>query len=206
MVSLPSSCVVGGQFPASPVRQEFAALSSPSAGPSHLLPAGPSYLPASESVNAVNRPGFDKVDALACSFVSLLNNKGLALTREQVATISTLWGNLEEWDREKIQFASRHQEKLTTGRFRRRKASPRKSTIPRADSTTRCMLSGKGAPAQWPSCCRVVEVVRLHLANIHTTVNGRDRWSLLMQDYKRLHDMLLENSQVMETPTLSCQC
>lgn len=96
-------------------------------------------------------------------------------------------------------YAARHQKRLLSGRFK----TPKKPThTPGVESTTRCVLGASSAPAQWPDCCRLVETIFIRLCTIHPSPKRKgkgtlSRWSLILQDYRRIRQLVLGNSLVM---------
>lgn len=94
--------------------------------------------------------------------------------------IVCLWQNLLEYDKQRVKFAARHQDRMTTERFR----TPKKKVgfTPGVDSLNRCVLGSTASPAQWPDCCRLVEAIFIRLCGIHLSPRrkGRllSRWSL----------------------------
>ncbi|KAF4100025.1 hypothetical protein G5714_018221 [Onychostoma macrolepis] len=100
------------------------------------------------AVDEQNIPGMDRVDRLAEYLVELRTNTGLTLSRQQlnchkknnyskhsVDDIVCLWQNLLEYDKQRVNFAARLQDRLTMGRFR----SPNKESVftPGVDSLKR---------------------------------------------------------------------
>ncbi len=73
---------------------------------------------------------------------------------------------------------------------------------PGVESTTRSVLGTSSAPAQWPDCCRLVETIFIRLCTIHPSPKRKgkgmlSRWSLILQDYRRIRQLVLGNSLVM---------
>ncbi|XP_026106962.1 uncharacterized protein LOC113078874 [Carassius auratus] len=150
-------------------------------------------------------PGMDRVDALAECLVELRTQTSLTLTNQQVATIVGLWQNLDKFDKDRVVYAARHQDRLLTGRFR----SPKKKAVftPGVDSTKRCVLGSSGSPAQWPNCCRLVEMIFIRLCNIHRSPKKQrteclSRWDLILRDYRKIRQLILSNGTVMSDTTL----
>ena len=107
-------------------------------------------------------------------------------------------------DQQKVVFAARHQDRLLTGRFR----SPKKKAefTPGVESVRRCSISSSASPAQWPDCCRLVEV---RLCNIHKSPSKKGkmdkhltRWTLILQDYRRIRQLILANGAVMTSTSM----
>lgn len=123
----------------------------------------------------------------------------------QVEDIVRLWQNLLQYDKKRVVFAARHQDRLTTGRFR----SPKKKAVftPGVDSLKRCVLGSTASPAQWPDCCRLVEAIFIRLCSIHKCLRKKGknlltRWSLILQDYRRIRQLILANGAIMQSTTL----
>jgi len=155
-------------------------------------------------VDEQSLPGMDRVDELAEYLVELRNEKGLTLTNQQASTIVGLWQNLEQHDKDRISYAARHQERLLTGRFR----SPKKKAVfSGVESTKRCVLGSTGSAAQWPNCSRLVETIFIRLCNIHNSPKKighqtLSRWSLILNDYKKIRQLILINGIIMKDTTL----
>eukprot|EP00064_Thunnus_orientalis_P022462 superscaffoldBa00007576_g22659 len=157
------------------------------------------------AVDRHNIPGMDSVDELAEYLVELRTETGLTLTNQQASTVVGLWENLEQFDKDRVVYAARHQDRLLTGRFR----SPKKKAVftPGVESTKRCVLGSSGLPAQWPDCCHLVETIFVRLCNIHTSPpkmgqHSMSRWSLILQDYKKIRQLILCNGVIMQQTTL----
>lgn len=145
-------------------------------------------------------PGFQHVDRLAEYLVELRGHTALSLTNQEANTIIGLWQKLDDQDKQRVVYAARHQERLLSGRFR----TPKRPThTPGVESTTRCVLGAGSVPAQWPDCCRLVETIFIRLCTIHPSPKKKgkgslSRWSLVLQDYRRIRQLVLGNSMVME--------
>ncbi|XP_052441064.1 uncharacterized protein LOC127979568 [Carassius gibelio] len=162
-------------------------------------------VPSAMAVDEHCIPGMDRVDALAECLVELRTQTSLTLTNQQVATIVGLWQNLDKFDKDRVAYAARHQDRLLTGRFR----SPKKKAVftPGVDSTKRCVLGSSGSPAQWPNCCRLVEMIFIRLCNIHRSPKKQrteclSRWDLILRDYRKIRQLILSNGTVMSDTTL----
>ncbi|XP_026109429.1 uncharacterized protein LOC113081601 [Carassius auratus] len=162
-------------------------------------------VPSAMAVDEHCIPGMDRVDALAECLVELRTQTSLTLTNQQVATIVGLWQNLDKFDKDRVVYAARHQDRLLTGRFR----SPKKKAVftPGVDSTKRCVLGSSGSPAQWPNCCRLVEMIFIRLCNIHRSpkkqrTESLSRWDLILRDYRKIRQLILSNGMVMNDTTL----
>ncbi|XDV52295.1 hypothetical protein PO909_021038 [Leuciscus waleckii] len=196
---------------------QSAAPSSQSAAPSSLFAAASSQFafsqsaaPSSQSafsqaVDDQNIPGMDRVDRLAEYLVELRTSTGLTLSRQQVDDIVCLWQSLLEYDKQRVKFAARHQDRLTTGRFR----SPKKKAVftPGVDSLKRSVLASTASPAQWPDCCRLVEAIFIRLCRIHPSPRKKEkvtlsRWSLVLHDYRKIRQLILSNGAIMQDTTL----
>ncbi|XP_034436951.1 uncharacterized protein LOC117759113 [Hippoglossus hippoglossus] len=150
-------------------------------------------------------PGMDGVDCLADYLVGLRNETGLTLNNLQASTIIALWQNLLPYDRQRVEYAARHQSRLTTGRYR---VSKKKAEFtPGVESMTRCVLGSTGSPAQWPDCCRLIESIFVKLCNIYKSPKKQGnyaltRWTLILKDYSKIRQLVLGNGVVMQTTTL----
>lgn len=158
-----------------------------------------------QAVDKHSIPGMDRVDELAECLVELRTQESLTLTNQQVATIVGLWQNLDQFDKDRVMYAARYQDRLLTGRFR----SPKKKAVftPGVDSTKRCVLGSSGSPAQWPNCCRLVELIFIRLCDIHRSpkkqrTQSLSRWDLILRDYRRIRQLILSNGTVMSETTL----
>ncbi|CAM4694811.1 unnamed protein product [Leuciscus chuanchicus] len=137
-------------------------------------PGSPTQVPEELlAVDDQNIPGMDRVDRLAEYLVELRTSTGLTLSRQQVDDIVCLWQSLLEYDKQRVKFAARHQDRLTTGRFR----SPKKKAVftPGVDSLKRSVLASTASPAQWPDCCRLVEAIFIRLCRIHPSPREKEK-------------------------------
>ncbi|XDV42384.1 hypothetical protein PO909_011056 [Leuciscus waleckii] len=137
-------------------------------------PGSPTQVPEELlAVDDQNIPGMDRVDRLAEYLVELRTSTGLTLSRQQVDDIVCLWQSLLEYDKQRVKFAARHQDRLTTGRFR----SPKKKAVftPGVDSLKRSVLASTASPAQWPDCCRLVEAIFIRLCHIHPSPREKEK-------------------------------
>lgn len=123
----------------------------------------------------------------------------------QVDDIVCLWQSLLDYDKQRIRFSARHQDRLTTGRFR----SPKKKAVftPGVDSLKRSVLASSASPAQWPDCCRLVEAIFTRLCQIHRSPRRKgkgslSRWSLILEDYRKIRQLILSNGAIMQDTTL----
>ncbi|XP_063052394.1 uncharacterized protein LOC134447039 [Engraulis encrasicolus] len=162
-----------------------------------LLPAAPT--PPAPPVRASGHgiPGLARADELAEYLVELRSQTSLVLSPQQEDTIVGLWQNLDPYDKEKLVYAARHQDRLLTGKFR----SPKKRAdfTPGVDSTKRCVLGSTGSPAQWPDCCRLIELIFIRLCNIYRTPKKQgtaslSRWDCILRDYRKIRQLILMNS------------
>ncbi|CAM4560459.1 unnamed protein product [Leuciscus chuanchicus] len=169
-------------------------------------PGSPTQVPEELlAVDDQNIPGMDRVDRLAEYLVELRTSTGLTLSRQQVDDIVCLWQSLLEYDKQRVKFAARHQDRLTTGRFR----SPKKKAVftPGVDSLKRSVLASTASPAQWPDCCRLVEAIFIRLCRIHPSPRKKEkvtlsRWSLVLHDYRKIRQLILSNGAIMQDTTL----
>ncbi|KAK0138894.1 hypothetical protein N1851_024567 [Merluccius polli] len=159
-----------------------------------------------QAVDEHGMPGMDRVDSLAEYLAELRTQTSMTLSNQQVSTFTALWQDLLDFDKQRVVFAARHQQKLNTGRFR----SPKKRAefTPGVDSLKRSALASTAPLAQWPDCCRVVEAVFVRLCDVHKhpkkigkTVS-LTRWSLVLQDYRRIRYLILNNGAVMRDTSL----
>lgn len=139
------------------------------------------------------------MDKLAEYLVELRGHTALSLTNQEANTIIALWQNLNDQDKQRVVYAARHQKRLLSGRF---KVPKRPTQTPGVESTTRSVLGASSAPAQWPDCCRLVETIFVRLCTIHPSPKRKgkgtlSRWSLILQDYRRIRQLVLGNSLVM---------
>ena len=116
-----------------------------------------------------------------------------------------LWQNMLDYDKQRVVFAARHQDKLTSGRFR----SPKKRAefTPGVDSLKRSALTTTAPLAQWPDCCRLVEAIFVRLCGLHKSPKkqGRTtltRWSLILQDYRKIRQLILGNGTIMQETSI----
>ncbi|XP_049336892.1 histone deacetylase complex subunit SAP130-like [Astyanax mexicanus] len=157
------------------------------------------------AVDDHNIPGMDRVDSLAEYLVGLRSETSLIITNQKASTIIGLWQNLLPYDQQRVAFAARYQDRLTTGRFR----SPKKKRefTPGVESLKRCILSSSGSPAQWPDCCRLLEAIFVKLCGIHRSPKKQgqvtlSRWALILKDYSKIRQLILGNGAVMQSTTL----
>ncbi|XP_036419498.1 uncharacterized protein LOC118803096 [Colossoma macropomum] len=157
------------------------------------------------AVDEHGMPGMDRVDSLAEYLVELRTQTSLTLSRQQASTIVALWQNMLDYDKQRVVFAARHQDKLTTGRFR----SPKKRAefTPGMDSLKRSALTTTAPLAQWPDCCRLVEAIFVRLCGLHKSPKkqGRTtltRWSLILQDYRKIRQLILGNGTIMQETSI----
>ena len=104
-------------------------------------------------------------------------------------------------------FAAWHQDRLLTGRFR----SPKKKAeiTPGVESVRRCSIASSASPAQWTDCCCLVESIFVRLCNIHESPSKKGkmdkhlmRWTLILQDYRRIRQLVLANGAVMTSTSM----
>ena len=77
------------------------------------------------------------------------------------------------------------------------------------ESVRRCTITSTASPAQWPDCCRVLESIFVRLCNIHKCPSKKGktdkrltRWTLILQDYRRIRQLILANGAVMTSTSL----
>lgn len=102
------------------------------------------------------------------------------VTNQEAETSIGLWQNLDAQDKRRVVFGPWFQNWLLSGHYRTPKTPTR---TPGVESTTRCVLGASIAPAQWPDCC--------HLRETHS------RWSLILEDYHKVRQLVLGNGLVM---------
>ncbi|XP_026179825.1 uncharacterized protein LOC113140248 [Mastacembelus armatus] len=172
-------------------------------------PGLPAIIPAvpeqHQAVDERGVPGTDRVDDLAEYLVGLRTQTGQTLSNQQVTTIVFLWQNLLPYDQQRVAYAARHQVRLTTGRYKRPKQ--KEDFTPGVESMTRCALGSTGSPAQWPDCSRLVEFIFVKLCIIHKSPKKQGsyaltRWTLILQDYSKIRQLVLGNGTVMDSTTL----
>ena len=71
-----------------------------------------------QAVDDQNVPGYQHVDRLAEYPVKLREQTSLCLTNQQSSAIITLWEKLDEGDKQRVIYATQHQGRLSSGRFR----------------------------------------------------------------------------------------
>ena len=81
-----------------------------------------------------NIPGLDAVQELAACLAKLSDST--SLHQDQVNEIIHLWQAMEDFDKRRIAYPSRHQQTLKKGRFAYRKST----IVPGADSVKRYYL------------------------------------------------------------------
>ncbi|CAM4568632.1 unnamed protein product [Leuciscus chuanchicus] len=146
--------------------------------------------------------GWDKVQDLAEYLVSL--RQALYLDEQQVTEVIRLWTALPDGDKRKIHYQSRHQPKLTHGRF---KAPKNTGVTPGVDSVKRCLIGHPGGPAQWPSTSRLVEAMCIKLCALHRSPTKKDGvrlpcWTKVLNDYHHIRDLVLNCHTLMEATSL----
>ncbi|KAJ8347433.1 hypothetical protein AAFF_G00201160 [Aldrovandia affinis] len=152
--SLPSSSI---QPAASSIQP---AASSIQSAASSIQPAA-SILPAPSSIqSAANPPGVPGAPP--------------QVPEEQlVGNIVALWQNLLDYDKQRVVFAARHQDRLNT----------------------------------WPDCSRLIEAIIVSLCGIHKSPKKQGkgtltRWTLILQDYRKIRQLILANRAIMQDTTL----
>ena len=148
----------------------------------------------------MNVPGYQHVDRLAEYLVELRHLTAQCLNQRQVDTIINLWESMDQRDKECVEYAARHQERLLTGRYR---VPKRPSVTPGVESTIRCMLGASSAPAQWPDCCRLVESIFIRLCTLYPSPMKKgkgscSRWVLILKDYHKIRELVVCNPRLMD--------
>lgn len=115
-----------------------------------------------------------------------------------------LWQDLLDYDKQRVVFAARHLDRLIKGRFRTKK---KVEFTPGVESVERCVVGSTGSPAQWPDCCRLVEAIFVRLSDIHKSPRKQgksymSRWTLILQDYRKVRKLILGNGAIMQGTTL----
>ncbi|KAK7907602.1 hypothetical protein WMY93_016214 [Mugilogobius chulae] len=159
----------------------------------------------SSAVDESGIPGIDKVDNLAKYLVELRTQTSLTLRSQQVIDIVGLWENMEDYDKQRIVFAARHQTRLIKGRFKCPKR--REEFTPGVDSVKRHALTTTAPLAQWPDCSRLTELIFIRLCTIYRSPkkkgNGTvSRWDLIMEDYRKIRRLIVGNMSVMTMTNL----
>lgn len=158
-----------------------------------------------QAVDEHNVPGMDHVDSLAEYLVGLRTQTSLVLSNQAVSTILGLWQALLDYDKRRVVFSARHQDRLMTGKFK----SPKKRAefTPGVESTKRCAITNSGSPAQWPNCCRLMESIFVRLCQLHRAPKKKDgvtltRWTLILRDYNAIRQLILANGVLLQDTTL----
>ncbi|XP_060774463.1 uncharacterized protein LOC132884641 [Neoarius graeffei] len=155
---LPSTSMGGGQRP-------VAAAAVPSTSGQGLHPAATAAATTSGAQGVVvgpdGIPGWDKVQELAAYLVDLRD--AAYLTEPQVTEVIQLWAALPDSDKERIDYQPRHQERLSSGRF---KAPKRSGVTPGVESVKRSLIGHPGGPAQWPGTSRLVDAMCTRLCTL----------------------------------------
>ncbi|CAM4510591.1 unnamed protein product [Leuciscus chuanchicus] len=187
----------------------FSASTLPTSASTQSAAFSASTQPTSASIQHVdehNMPRMDRVDTLAEYLVSLRNHTGLTLSNEQVSTIIGLWQNLLPFDQQRVVFAARHQDRLIAGKFRSPKLKAEFTAG--VESLKQCVLGSTASPAQWPDCCRLVETIFVRLCRLHKNPKKQGqagtltRWTLILQDYRNIRQLILGNGAIMQSTTL----
>lgn len=116
-----------------------------------------------------------------------------------------LWQNLLDYDKQRVVFAARHQDRLKTGRFRSSKYKA--DFTPGVESLKRCALTTSAPLAQWPDCSRLIEAIIVRLCGIHKSPKKQGkgtvtRWTLILQDYRKIRQLILTNGAIMQDTNL----
>ncbi|XP_062308973.1 uncharacterized protein LOC134013581 [Osmerus eperlanus] len=167
------------------------------------VPGASSQVPEEKlAVDEHGMPGMDRVDRLAECLVELRHQTNMTLHNQQVSNIVGLWQDLLDYDKQRVVFAARHLDRLIKGRFRHKK---KVEFTPGVESVERCVLGSTGSPAQWPDCCCLVEAIFVRLSDIHKSPrkqgkNCMSRWTLILQDYRKVRHLILGNGAIMPPP------
>ncbi|KAJ7984265.1 hypothetical protein DPEC_G00362870 [Dallia pectoralis] len=134
---------------------------------------------------------------LAECLVELRHQTSMTIHSQQPINIVGLWQDLLDYDKQRVVFAARHQEKLTNGRFRHKN---KVEFTPDVVSLKWRVLASTGSPAQWIDCCRLVEAMFIRLWNIHKNPKKQgnttmSRWTLNLQDYRKIRQLVVGNEQ-----------
>ncbi|KAM9492387.1 uncharacterized protein ACWYII_004276 isoform 2-T4 [Salvelinus alpinus] len=148
-------------------------------------------------------PGYQHVRRLARALVGVRNRQGLSDRR--VDGLVELWLALPDFDKQRLIYPARHQERIVQGRF---KATKGKSSIVLGkDSLQRCLLGLNSGPASWPDTSRLVEAICRQLCQVHpgaTQSAGvkKSRWALILADYVAIREAVLNSPRLMTRTNL----
>eukprot|EP00063_Salmo_salar_P072061 XP_014046896.1 PREDICTED: uncharacterized protein LOC106600079 isoform X2 [Salmo salar] len=143
-------------------------------------------------------PGYQHVRRLARALVEVRSRQGLSDRR--VDGLVALWLALPDFDKQRLIYPARHQERIVQGRF---KASKGKSSIILGkDSLQRCLLGLNSGPANWPGTSRLVEAICSQLCQIHPSATQsagvkKSRWALILADYVAIREAVLNSPRLM---------
>ncbi|XP_060774367.1 uncharacterized protein LOC132884527 [Neoarius graeffei] len=196
---LPSTSTGGGQRP-------VAAAAVPSTSGQGLHPAATAAATTSGAQGVVvgpdGIPGWDKVQELAAYLVDLRD--AAYLTEPQVTEVIQLWAALPDSDKERIDYQPRHQERLSSGRF---KAPKRSGVTPGVESVKRSLIGHPGGPAQWPGTSRLVDAMCTRLCTLHKCTTRKagvstPRWTRILDDYHHIRDLIIASPRLMADTTI----
>ncbi|XP_042169059.1 uncharacterized protein LOC121843508 [Oncorhynchus tshawytscha] len=148
-------------------------------------------------------PGYQHVRRLARALVGVWNRQGLSDRR--VDGLVALWLVLPDFDKQRLIYPARHQERIVQGRF---KATKGKSSIVLGkDSLQRCLLGLNSGPANWPGTSRLVEAICSQLCQIHPSATQsagvkKSRWALILADYVGIREAVLNSPRLMAQTNL----
>ncbi|KAJ8353652.1 hypothetical protein SKAU_G00212190 [Synaphobranchus kaupii] len=205
-----SSALAPGSSALAPGSSPLAPGSSALAPGSSALAPGSSALAPGSSALASGSPALGSGSSTLGSGSPILASSSTTMVSGSPGDVGATCGdedeemNLDDQDKQRVVYAARHQKRLLSGKFR----TPKKPTrTPGVESTTRCVLGASSAPAQRPDCCRLVKAIFIRLCDIHTSPKKKgkaatSRWSLIIEDYRRIRQLVVGNSTVMEGTTL----
>ncbi|XP_038842219.1 uncharacterized protein LOC120041349 [Salvelinus namaycush] len=148
-------------------------------------------------------PGYQHVRRLARALVGVRNRQGLSDSR--VDGLVELWLALPDFDKQRLIYPARHQERIVQGRF---KATKGKSSIVLGkDSLQRCLLGLNSGPASWPGSSRLVEAICRQLCQIYPSAMQsagvkKSRWALILADYVAIREAVLNSPRLMTRTNL----
>nr|XP_046166284.1 uncharacterized protein LOC124002687 isoform X4 [Oncorhynchus gorbuscha] len=126
-------------------------------------------------------PGYQHVRRLARALVGVRNRQGLSVRR--VDGLVALWQVLADFDKQRLIYPARHQERIVQGRFKTTKG---KSSI----------ILGKDSLQR-----RLVEAICSQLCQIHPSAT-KSRWALILADYVGIREAVLTSPRLMAQTNL----
>ncbi|XP_064815580.1 uncharacterized protein LOC135531470 [Oncorhynchus masou masou] len=144
-------------------------------------------------------PGDQHVRRLARALVGVRNRQGLSDRR--VDGLVALWLVLPDFDKQRLIYPARHQERIVQGRFKTTKG---KSSIILGKDSLQRLNSG---PANWPGTSRLVEAICSQLCQIHPSATQsagvkKSRWALILADYVGIREAVLNSPRLMAQTNL----